>query len=211
MLHTHRFPLVHKVSMFASLIADYQEENQWAACFALVSQGDFLCFTAHLCTGPKVENDNINVLLVLYLKEGSNCPQQLLFGSDLPPPPPPPWWTSWAAFAIAQYNMPRPTHTLSETVPHFCPEGLGAWKPLDQAKGWILTIISMLIMDNKAELELLGKALAGVWIWPHSQSMMWFSVGCKDIWLGQRGGNDLVPGKFSCISKVLKMTSVYYL
>lgn len=38
----HNSAFAHKVSMFANLIAYYQEQNQWAAGFTPVSLGIFL-------------------------------------------------------------------------------------------------------------------------------------------------------------------------
>jgi len=52
MLHAHYPAFAHKVSTFASLMADHQEQNQWAACFTPVSQGIFP-FVARLCADPE--------------------------------------------------------------------------------------------------------------------------------------------------------------
>lgn len=40
----HNTAFAHKVSMFANLIAYYQEQNQWAASFTPVSQGTFYLY-----------------------------------------------------------------------------------------------------------------------------------------------------------------------
>lgn len=47
----HNSAFAHKVSMFANLIAYYQEQNQWAAGFTPVSEETFLFILP--CTNPE--------------------------------------------------------------------------------------------------------------------------------------------------------------